>query len=123
MRRDLDLIRELMLKLEALPVPAGVVYMFQTREVAVEEHTREEIDAHLDMIYDAGYVIGDGMAQSGDWVFQRLSPEGHDFLDSVRDQTVWSKTKAGASAVGGWTLDIVKELAKAYIKQQLGLSR
>jgi hypothetical protein len=117
MRRDFDLIRDLMLKLEALPVRPGTLISFSTNEVAVEGHTWDEIDAHLYMIYDTGYVIGDGRMPSGEWMFRRLSPDGHDFLDSVRDQTIWSKTKAGAATVGGWTLPILAELAKAYIKQ------
>jgi len=121
MRRDLDLIRELMLKLEALPVPAGALFMFSAQDVAVEGHTRDEIDTHLQMIYDAGYAIGDGMMQSGQWTFRRLSPDGHDFLDSVRDQTIWRKTKAGLATAGGFTLAMVAELAKAYVKQRLGL--
>jgi hypothetical protein len=121
MRRDLDLIRDLMLKLEAIDIRPGTLVMLSPADIAVEGHTRDEIDAHLQMIYDAGYAVGDGMMQSGDWTFRRLSPDGHDFLDSVRDQTIWSKTKAGVATAGGFTLAVVGELAKAYIKQRLGL--
>ena len=45
--------------------------------------------------------------------------EGHDFLDTVRDSEVWRKTKEGATAAGGFTFDIVKELAKGLIKTQI----
>lgn len=39
-------------------------------------------------------------------------------LFAVRDPDVWKETKSRASQVGGWTLDIVKELAKGYLKQK-----
>ena len=49
-----------------------------------------------------------------------LTWRGHDFLDSVRDPEIWRKTKEGATKAGGFTLDLLMDLAKAIIKAKLG---
>ena len=48
-----------------------------------------------------------------------ISWAGHDFIDSVRDPETWKKTKAGAAAAGGFTFDLVKDLAKGLVKKQI----
>lgn len=48
-----------------------------------------------------------------------LTWEGHELLDRIRDPEVWRRTKASASAVGAWTVDVLKDLATAYLKQVL----
>ena len=56
---------------------------------------------------------------SGGMMFRRLSWQGHDFLDSIRDPEVWNKTKKGAAAAGGFTFDLLKDLAKGFIKTKI----
>ena len=52
-----------------------------------------------------------------------LSFEGHQFLDTVRENKIWTKTKRIISAAGGASLSIIKEIASncitAFIKGQL----
>jgi hypothetical protein len=118
----MDLVRDLMLKLEALDVSPGALESFHPTDpaIAIEGRSPDEIEAHLHMIYDAGFVIHDaeGRTISGEWMFRRLSTAGHDFIDSVRPPDVWQKTKAGFSSVGGWTLSLVAEVGKALVKQK-----
>lgn len=51
--------------------------------------------------------------------FRRLSWTGHEFLDSVRSPEVWARTKAGALAAGGFTVQLLADLAKGFIKKQI----
>jgi hypothetical protein len=123
MRRDMDLIRDLMLKLETLPMPAGAICALSAyKDLSIPGRSTDEINAHMFMIADVGYVIGapDGTRRmmNGDWMFSRLSPEGHDFVDAVREPSVWSRTKAAVEKIGGWTLPIVAEIAKGYLKER-----
>lgn len=48
-----------------------------------------------------------------------LTYAGHDLLDAIRDPEVWRRTKAAAGATGAWTLDLLKDLATAYVKLKL----
>ncbi|WOD14364.1 DUF2513 domain-containing protein [Paraburkholderia kirstenboschensis] len=61
MKRDMDLIRELMLKLETLPVPtAGMVVVDATR-VSIEGYTAEQIDYHLSLMEQARFIHAGGL--------------------------------------------------------------
>lgn len=120
MRRDMDLIRELVLKLEALPVPAGGVCHVHgaDKALSVDGHTPDEIEYHLSLIEQSGLLnISDARPTYG-VVFRGLTPAGHDFADAVRDPMIWKKTKDGALAAGGWTLELLGDLAKGFLKQQ-----
>ena len=54
-----------------------------------------------------------------------LSWEGCEFLDTVRSPEVWRRTKEAAGKVGGVSIavlaDIAKATAKILIKEHLGL--
>ncbi|HGL6720489.1 DUF2513 domain-containing protein [Burkholderia contaminans] len=121
MKRDMDLIRELLLKLEALPMRMGgiVVIPPDTEEIQVDGYTVEQIDYHLSLIREAGLVETGGVKPSVGIGFRRLSWAGHDFLESIRSPEVWAKTKAGALAAGGFTVELLGDLAKGFIKKQI----
>jgi hypothetical protein len=48
-----------------------------------------------------------------------MSMEGYDFLDAVREKSVWENTKRRLSGAGGWTLELVVSVAKEEIKRRL----
>ncbi len=128
MTRDMDLIRELLLKLEAIPKPLGAVLHLQgyEDEVAIPGYDAAQIDYHLALIREAGFIDDAGLvSMSGSIGFRRLSWHGHEFLDTVRDPEVWRRTKDGAKKVGGASVDFVWQLGKAYgkqvIKEKLGI--
>ena len=117
-QRDMDYVRALLLDIEGkerpglkdlLPVDAG------NAEYA-------KLAGHLRMLIDeAGFVSGiPAHINAGkNWLDLRLTWQGHDFLDSVRDPETWSKTKKGAAAAGGFTVDLLKDLAMGLIKKQI----
>ena len=121
MTRDMDLIRQLLLKLEAFDHPPGTVFILSghDEEVAIEGYSADQIEYHLDLLREAGFVDSPGSQPMRGITFARLSWAGHDFLDSVRDPKIWAKTKAGATAAGGFTLDLLTALAKGFAKKQI----
>ena len=88
------------------------------------------IHYNLDLSLKAGLVEGNGKWSQGRrhyvWAVQGLTWEGHDFLDSIRDRSVWQKAQGRAENTGlhaaQLTVDILKELGKSVIKESLGLS-
>ncbi|MCY1309409.1 hypothetical protein D9M70_595020 [compost metagenome] len=48
-----------------------------------------------------------------------MTPAGHDFVDSVRSDTIWKLTKEGAAAAGGLTLDMLAALGKGFLRRQV----
>jgi hypothetical protein len=121
MKRDMDLVRELLLKLEALPMRRDRIVNIPPDDeaIAVEGYDVDQIDYHLSQIRQAGW-IDDGGSQPREGIrFRCLTPDGHDFLDSVRDPETWSRTKKAAAGAGGFTLELLKDLAKGPIRKQI----
>jgi len=73
--------------------------------------TSEKEMNHILIMADAGLLV-----KQGKYTY-RISWQGYEYLDAVRDDDNWRKTKAGLAKIGGGTFEIVKELATAYIKQ------
>jgi hypothetical protein len=82
-----------------------------------------KLNRSVEMLYDAGYIEGIAsspyQSQYKRIAVRDLSMKGHDFLNSIRDQDVWNKTKKGADAAGGFTIDLLADLAKGFIKKKI----
>lgn len=122
MKRDMDLIRDLLLKLEAFPTSRGAIYHLTAEddELRFDNYDPDLVDYHLALLLEVDFVerVSGGRPMEG-IMFRRLTWAGHDFLDSVRDPVIWNRTKDGALAAGGFTVDLLAELAKGFIKKQI----
>jgi hypothetical protein len=117
MKRNMDLIRELLLKLEPERLD-GDLYRIEVAQLGIEGYSYADLSYHMLLLIEGGLFLGERDA-SGGFVGRMITPAGHDFLDSVRDQAVWSKTKKGALEAGGFTIDLLKDLAKGFLKTQI----
>jgi hypothetical protein len=110
MKRNMDLIRLILLHAEGSEA-AGVL---------CEKFTDEERSYHTMLLIDAGLVEGTAAATHS--VITRLTWAGHDFLDAMRDDTLWKKAKEHVIKPGAsFTFDVLKEWLKFQIKAQLGM--
>ncbi len=119
MKRDFDLIRDLLFQIEN-----GGSSLESYEAFELGERTVEEAGHALVLMYDRGLVKAvrsPEFTSSAFYTFHYISMtwEGHDFLDSVRDPVIWKKTKDGASAAGSFTFDLVKALAKGLAKTKI----
>lgn len=112
MKRNWDTIRELLAKVEECTLPTEMVRLgdFPKERAA-------EISYHMALLIEAGLVNGQMVKTLGpevkDFIAQKLSWNGHEFLDSIRSDTVWQRTKKMFADQGlSMTFDLVKEGAK-----------
>ncbi|QBY55501.1 DUF2513 domain-containing protein [Cupriavidus oxalaticus] len=121
MKRDMDLVRDLVLRLEGLPMKRGDIFIIKPddNELKFDQYTVDQVDYHMRLIYEAGLVEDAGAGSMDGYGFERLSWAGHDFADSVRDNAIWAKTKLGAMAAGGFTVQLLVDLAKGFVKKQI----
>ena len=121
MQRQMDLIRELLLKLETIPMRPGgtIVIPPGDKNIAVPGYDSDQIDYHFRQILKSGYIDDGGINSMTGLGFRCLTPAGHDFLDSVRDPETWAKTKKAAAGAGGFTIELLRDLAKGFIKKQI----
>ncbi len=115
MKRDMDLIREILLQVETREPK-------QPLEVKIEGRDRQEIVGHVRLLQEARFVEATFTGGPTAMV-HRLTWDGHEFLDSVRDPTVWATVTKRLEKVGGFaSVDVIKTLGIAVIKDQLGLN-
>ena len=116
MKRDLDLIRHILLTVESsseIPVPID--------KIATSKYTIEEIAYNIVLLNDAGYVVlKSNPALSNPFekfYIERMTMSGCDYLDNVRDPEIWAKTKQTISGVvKSAGLDLVKSVAAGLIR-------
>jgi hypothetical protein len=122
MTRDMDLIRDLLLFIENNPKCDGSGWIqFSESDFSPLAKSPQEIRYHLFLLIEAGFLRG--QAFGGQFpLISKLTWNGHEFLDDVRDQGIWIKTKERIQGLGGVALSVVAEIAKAEIKARLGLS-
>jgi DNA-binding PadR family transcriptional regulator len=120
MKRDLGLVRELLLKLEPLSQPhAWQIIEANDPRIQVESNTPDEIEYNLQLLVEQGFIEEPRSGPMQGIIFRRLTWAGHDYLDAVRDPKIWRKTKEASDKVGSWTFELVKELAKGIAKGEL----
>lgn len=67
-------------------------------------------------------VVIDATTMSGiDALALRLTWAGHEFLESVRDDSQWRSVKTQTEKAGGLVFDVIKAVASAAMLRQLGL--
>ncbi len=118
-KRNLDLIRELALAIEASPETDIA------DSLVAKGYAEEEIGFHCYLLGDAGYanvidvtVVGSALQQA---LALNLTWKGYEFLDSARENRRWTKVKGALGKVGSTSLDVVVDLLKQYARQELGL--
>jgi hypothetical protein len=112
MRRDMDLIREILLFTET------------GQETSDNRNlSRQEVAYHFWLLKDAGYV--DALIQRDEknvpigFHINSLTWEGHEFLDAMRDDTLWKKAKETFIKPGAsWTAKLIFEWLKLELKQR-----
>ena len=126
MKRDMDFIGELLLKIEngqtsfeVIGSSAAAALGTSPDEGAMTDEDAQKLEGHLNLLEQAGLIEVMALSLGGHYFIKDLTWDGHDFLDSVRDPKIWEKTKAGATAAGGFTFDLVKDLAKGFAKKQI----
>jgi hypothetical protein len=119
LERDMDLIRDLLLRIES----ASQKPSWKELTPEKDEAEAERVLAHLKLIQDAGFTKSMVVNMGGHRYPQNieLTWEGHKFLGDIRDPDIWGKTKQRAKGVANIGLGFLWEIAKAEMKAKLGL--
>jgi hypothetical protein len=120
MKRDLELIRQLMLAIELKDT------RFSTESIEIDGYDSSQINYHLQLLVEAELAVGKVLNYLGNErstiVIEKLSWEGCNFLDDARNESVWQKTmeivkdKGGSVSVG-----VLIQLLASVAKQLVGL--
>lgn len=116
MRRDMDLIRELLLEIEEKHDGSG-----RQVDVSGGDAPSPVVTEHLFMLAEAGLIEAQDAShmQGRRIIVLRMTWQGHEFLDRIRDPQIWAKTKEGAKRVGSFSLDVLSDIARGIIKKKI----
>lgn len=119
MRRDWDVIRAIMLKLEDAE---SVTTMLDPG--AVEDYPRDLVCYNMILLKEAELAEGSvlrGMGDDSDCVLLRLTFVGHELLDQIRPKPMWEKIKSHIKEHGmELSLEAVRTAAALVVRAGLG---
>ena len=109
MKRDNEYLRDLLLEIEESEEHLYLVVM--TLGAGLDQ---EKKWFHVQLLCDQGYLFQESKRA------YRLTAQGLDFIESVRDEGIWNRTKAAIGETGGnVTLEILSSLARGFLKKKI----
>jgi hypothetical protein len=123
MKRDMDLIRNILLTCESHD--SG----YAPKELKIDSYTEEQIGFHVHLMGQAGLLetidITTLSSRSPSAVPSRITWEGYEFLEACKNEGNWQKVRSAAQASGGFVLsaakDVLVRLLAISLAQQVGL--
>jgi hypothetical protein len=121
MIRDLDLIRAILMQIEAGEEFYGCNMGLILGDI--EGFSRDAIDYHVRLLADGGYLLGTPLP--GPILVQGLTWKGHDFVESLRPVGTWERMKKAIKDSKVGTLDgalkVALEFGEKALRKALGL--
>lgn len=112
MKRDMDLVRTILLALADSDEPLW------STDLVTDEYSRDVIGYHFLILDEAGLIMANVKAADNDpyyiAVASRLTWEGNDFLDAVRDESIWKRVRSTVGKItGDASFEVFKTVASS----------
>ncbi|MDP4144133.1 MAG: DUF2513 domain-containing protein [Bacillota bacterium] len=116
MRLDHDCIREILLYIEKNTTDEFCCVSAQDlRSKLQPKYSEDTINYHVRKIHQACLVDDVFYAENAPQDISCLSWEGHEYIDNIRDNKVWSNVKEKTKTLASASLPILAEYAKKEI--------
>ncbi len=121
MKRDMDLVREILVQIEATEPGKAI-------RLELPDYGEAEIGLHVELMIEHGLIEGKAIPGSDGpahrilaYRIEKMTWEGHDFLNAARNDTIWKKSKEKClKATGGLAFDILKVCLAEFGKEAVG---
>lgn len=119
MKRDLDLVKSILLAIEADEEADGRKWVTLGR---IDDYSPEQVHYHVGLLHEAGLVkalcIPDNLGPPR-WQPERLTWYGHEFLDSARNETLWAEAKKQMKNMGNFSFQILSQILIDLAKREI----
>ncbi|MEX2411343.1 MAG: DUF2513 domain-containing protein, partial [Candidatus Paceibacterota bacterium] len=85
MKRDINLIKEILIELERSDNPIAKA------DFTINDRSDIEVSYHIKLLFEAGLIEAENISgfSSYHWIPITLTWHGHEFLDAARNDTIW----------------------------------
>ena len=107
MKRDMDLVRKILLEVEGVSFEGGWI------DLQIEGYSENEVSYHVLLLAEAGLIEAIDLSTNTSfaWAPKRLTWNGHEFIEASRDENRWEKAKTiMKEKAGGFVYDVLKTL-------------
>lgn len=130
MKLDLDCVRDVLLTIEEQQA-MKVTGLGQIRSVpltirsisdCLKDYDKADIAYTLVILKEGGFVdanISQTDSIIANIVINRLTYSGHEYLQSIKDNTNWNKVKSVATKLGAYSLSFVGDIAKSVLSSAI----
>lgn len=117
MKRDMDLIRDILIQIGDADDDIDTNLLIKGKT----DLEKRLIFYHVEILHGKNLITGYCITTTGGdyWHMLKLTWDGNDFLSAIQDDDVWSSTKDGIQNAGAFTFDLVKDLARGFIKKKI----
>lgn len=114
MKRDMDLVREILLAIEEQYVSSAII------NLKIDGYDMETVAYHCKIMCDGGLISAYDSKHSDNGIYLfvvgSLTWDGSDYLDKVRDNSIWKKTKDTITNKGlPLVFDTIKTVSGAIV--------
>jgi hypothetical protein len=93
-------------------------------EIQINGYTKNIVDYHIQILFEAGLLNAEPTFSKNGRLYDalpfRLTWQGHEFLDNIKDKPRWMKMKKIVEEKGGsFSVELIKTLAFKLAEQQL----
>lgn len=120
MKRDLELIKKILLKVEEHDSTSVM------QNLNIEDYDQEFVNYQIYLLHQAGLVnakfVRVGANEIADAEIHEMTWNGHEFLDAARNENIWNKFKTKVLEKGGSIpFSVARELLISISKNEFGL--
>lgn len=118
MIRDMDLVRDILIKIEQDPMcdRQGAV------PLDMPDPSPEELFYHLTLLVEAGFVEANLDIVSLTPTVSGLTWNGCEFIANIKSDTIWAKTKEQARTLPSVGIGVLSKIAESLVMRHFGLS-
>nr|WP_269669624.1 DUF2513 domain-containing protein [Mammaliicoccus sciuri] len=120
-----DCIRDILLTIEGMNYTLeGLTKEKFEKTDRMQKYDSIQILYTLKRLFDAGFIkvlFAKGEAFYAFYNVHSMTYEGHQLLDSIRDDHIWSETKKRASKVSSVSIPVLQNIATSVMNKYLGL--
>lgn len=126
MKLNYDCVRDVLLYLEDnLSLNKSITFPSDIKESLLIKYSKDDLLYTVKILLNKKLILGDDNFNYATGIYtaniESLSFDGHSFLDNIRDNQVWSKSKKILSAFKSVSIEIISQVATNVIYKKLGL--